>query len=88
MHRPRYSRPRTTTPSPTTPNPYEPDYETDVDDEYVPEQYDYPDDTNPTRGLVDVASNSVSQCPVENGIIRTVWGSVAAGPLIAGATNE
>lgn len=39
------------------------------------------------RGLVDVASNSISQCPVENGVIRTVWGAVSAGPLIAGTID-
>ncbi|KAL6254281.1 hypothetical protein P5V15_014896 [Pogonomyrmex californicus] len=26
----------------------------------------------------------ISKCPVENGIIKTPWGSVSAGPLIAG----
>lgn len=52
---------------------------------------DLPDDEfgDPTSGsygygLVDVASNAVSQCPVENGVIRTTWGSVAVGPLLAG----
>lgn len=29
-------------------------------------------------------SNTISQCPVENGVIRTKWGNVAAGNLIAG----
>ncbi|XP_037823075.1 uncharacterized protein LOC119611531 isoform X2 [Lucilia sericata] len=29
-------------------------------------------------------SNSISQCPVENGVIRTQWGTVAAGTLLAG----
>lgn len=29
-------------------------------------------------------SNTISQCPVENGVIRTKWGNVAAGTLIAG----
>ncbi|KAM7342837.1 uncharacterized protein ACRADG_010115 isoform 2-T2 [Cochliomyia hominivorax] len=28
--------------------------------------------------------NSISQCPVENGVIRTQWGTVSAGTLIAG----
>lgn len=28
--------------------------------------------------------NSVSQCPVENGVVRTQWGTVSAGNLIAG----
>lgn len=35
-------------------------------------------------GLVDVASNAISQCPVENGVVRTTWGSVSIGPLLAG----
>ncbi|XP_065370393.1 uncharacterized protein LOC135962408 isoform X2 [Calliphora vicina] len=30
------------------------------------------------------SSNSISQCPVENGVIRTQWGTVAAGTLLAG----
>lgn len=28
--------------------------------------------------------NSMSQCPVENGVIRTQWGTISAGTLIAG----
>lgn len=47
-----------------------------------PEEYPY--DSNAGRSLIDVASNAVSQCPVENGVMRTNWGAVAAGPLIAG----
>lgn len=35
-------------------------------------------------GLIDVASNAVSQCPVENGVVRTPWGTVSVGPLLAG----
>lgn len=35
-------------------------------------------------GLVDVASNAISQCPVENGVIRTTWGTISVGPLLAG----
>lgn len=35
-------------------------------------------------GLTDVASNAISPCPVENGVVRTTWGSVAVGPLLAG----
>jgi hypothetical protein len=36
-------------------------------------------------GLVDVASSVlVSACPVENGVISSRWGAVAAGPLITG----
>ena len=30
------------------------------------------------------SNNAISQCPVENGVIRTQWGTVAAGTLIAG----
>lgn len=40
--------------------------------------------SNGDAGLIDVASTSISQCPVENGVIRTQWGAVAAGPLITG----
>lgn len=35
-------------------------------------------------GLVDVASNAISQCPVENGVIHSPWGSFAGGTVIAG----
>ncbi|CAO1322852.1 unnamed protein product [Diamesa hyperborea] len=35
-------------------------------------------------GLVDVASNAVSQCPLENGVLHSQWGSFSAGPVIAG----
>ncbi|XP_035784359.1 uncharacterized protein LOC118462626 [Anopheles albimanus] len=34
--------------------------------------------------LVDIASNAISQCPVENGVVFTTWGSVMAGTLLAG----
>lgn len=47
----------------------------------------FPYDTNAGRGYVDIASNAISQCPVENGVLRTTWGAVAAGPLIAGNNN-
>lgn len=30
------------------------------------------------------ASNTLSQCPVENGVMRTMWGAVSVGPLITG----
>lgn len=57
------------------------DYNSEVDD--TPD--DYPFDSRPSiKDLVDVASNAVSQCPVENGVLRTTWGAVATGPLIAG----
>lgn len=40
--------------------------------------------SNADAGLIDVASTTVSQCPVENGVVRTTWGAIAAGPLITG----
>uniref|UniRef100_U5ESY0 Putative secreted protein n=1 Tax=Corethrella appendiculata TaxID=1370023 RepID=U5ESY0_9DIPT len=36
------------------------------------------------HGLVDIASNAVSQCPVENGIMRTNWGQVSVGAVLGG----
>jgi hypothetical protein len=33
---------------------------------------------------VDIASTALSQCPVENGVISTQWGSISGGALIAG----
>lgn len=36
------------------------------------------------NGLVDVASNVISQCPVENGVLQSPWGSFAGGTVIAG----
>lgn len=35
-------------------------------------------------GLVDVASNAISQCPVENGVLQSPWGAIAGGTVIAG----
>lgn len=35
-------------------------------------------------GLVDVASNAVSQCPIENGVVHSPWGAFSAGTVIAG----
>lgn len=35
-------------------------------------------------GLVDVASNAISQCPVENGVLQSSWGAFSAGTVIAG----
>lgn len=75
----RHLRIRTTTQRPFDDDGFDDDGETEYEDE------DIPFDTNPMgRDLIDVASNAVSQCPVENGVIRTTWGAVAAGPLIAG----
>lgn len=74
---------RTTTPPPQVDGDY------DGLDENNGDNYPYDDNdsdygVNEHDGLVDVASNSISQCPVENGVIRTNWGSVSAGPLMAG----
>lgn len=71
------------------PNSYDDPFDGEGEFDYDSDE-DVPIDThrNPNqamgRDLIDVASNAVSQCPVENGVIRTVWGAVAAGPLIAG----
>lgn len=35
-------------------------------------------------GLVDVASNAISQCPVENGVLQSPWGAFSGGTVIAG----
>ena len=48
------------------------------------EDYDFDGNNFNTFSMVDMASDAVSQCPVENGVIRTKWGGVAAGPLITG----
>lgn len=34
--------------------------------------------------LVDIASNVISACPVENGAVQTRWGTIAAGTVLAG----
>lgn len=34
--------------------------------------------------LVDIASNAISACPVENGVVHTRWGTLSAGTVIAG----
>lgn len=69
----------------TTRRPTE-DY--DGDDGDYPNIDDYTDEGDNTNigrdGLVDMASNSISQCPVENGLIRTSWGAVSVGPLLSG----
>lgn len=39
---------------------------------------------NAEGGLIDVATNSISQCPVESGVIHSIWGAIAGGPLMAG----
>lgn len=35
-------------------------------------------------GSIDGASNAISACPVENGVLRSQWGAVAGGTVIAG----
>jgi hypothetical protein len=34
--------------------------------------------------VVDIASNLLSQCPVENGVLQSPWGPFSAGTVIAG----
>lgn len=52
--------------------------------------YDYPWLENESEVLPDYNNNNnnnnqgISQCPVENGVIHTPWGTVATGTLIAG----
>lgn len=56
----------------------------DGNDDELPDD-DFGDTTlSGSYGLIDVASNAISQCPVENGVVRTTWGSVSVGPLLAG----
>lgn len=78
------ARYRTTTKRPTE---YDYEHENENPGDY-PTDDDYIDETNPHTlgrdGLVDVASNAISQCPVENGVVRTIGGSVSVGPLLAG----
>lgn len=58
----------------------EDDYDNNENDDYS--------DTNGSEyghnGLIDVASNLISLCPVENGVVRTAWGAVNVGSLLAG----
>lgn len=42
------------------------------------------DPRNEDAGIIDIASNQVSQCPLENGIVSTRWGAITGGTLIAG----
>lgn len=34
--------------------------------------------------FIGTQTNVISQCPVENGAIRTTWGAISGGPLISG----
>lgn len=65
-------------------NPDDENPDVDGNDDELPDD-DFGDTTlSGSYGLIDVASNAISQCPVENGVIRTTWGSVSVGPLLAG----
>lgn len=33
-------------------------------------------------------TNVISQCPVENGAIRTTWGAISGGPMISGIAGK
>lgn len=33
-------------------------------------------------------TNVISQCPVENGAIRTTWGAISGGPVISGIAGK
>lgn len=52
--------------------------------EQTPEENEMVDIGEQNIGLVDVASNAISQCPVENGVLHSPWGSFAGGTVIAG----
>jgi hypothetical protein len=41
-------------------------------------------DTEVQQGQVDGNTNAISQCPVENGVLHSPWGSFAAGTALAG----
>lgn len=46
--------------------------------------FDVEFETNYDSGVIDIASDAVSQCPVESGVIWTPWGTVSAGTVLAG----
>lgn len=78
-----YRRHRTTTQPVTEEDDY---YNGDDDDELTPDPE--PDNQSGSQygrgGYVNVAAKSKSDCPIENGVVRTSWGAVAVGPLLAG----
>ncbi|XP_065090066.1 uncharacterized protein LOC135711212 [Ochlerotatus camptorhynchus] len=45
-----------------------------------PAEQEFVDDAS----LVDIATNAISACPVENGVVYTQWGTLSAGTVIAG----
>uniref|UniRef100_A0A336MV53 CSON008067 protein n=1 Tax=Culicoides sonorensis TaxID=179676 RepID=A0A336MV53_CULSO len=54
-------------------------------DDYDETERETPIDTSRTVDFgVEYDENAISQCPVENGVIRTKWGAVSAGPLLSG----
>lgn len=54
------------------------------EEEQEEEQHELTEIEEQNVGLVDVASNAISQCPVENGVVHSPWGAFAAGTVIAG----
>lgn len=48
------------------------------------EEHELTEISEQNTGLVDVASNAVSQCPIENGVVSSPWGAFSAGTVIAG----
>lgn len=38
--------------------------------------------------FIGTQTNVISQCPVENGAIRTTWGAISGGPLISGIAGR
>ncbi|XP_062561735.1 uncharacterized protein LOC134225564 [Armigeres subalbatus] len=58
----------------------EEEQEAEVSDVETKEHRELTDDA----GLVDIATNAISACPVENGVVYTRWGSLAAGTVLAG----
>lgn len=38
--------------------------------------------------FVGSQTNVISQCPVENGAIRTTWGAISGGPVITGIAGK
>lgn len=48
------------------------------------EDHELTEKEDQNTGLVDVASNAVSQCPIENGVVSSPWGAFSAGTVIAG----
>ncbi|EDS37675.1 conserved hypothetical protein [Culex quinquefasciatus] len=57
----------------------------DEEPEAVEDQEQDPEhELSADTSLVDIASNAISACPVENGVVSTRWGTVSAGTVLAG----